>query len=208
MKLIVFGATGSIGRQLVLRALHSGYHVTAFARNPQKLSDIKHEKLQVRVGDVLNYDSVLEAIRGHEAVFCTLGAGRKGRVRAEGTGNIITAMKEAGIRRFICQTTLGVGKSWDNLNFFWKRIMFGWFLKEAFEDHELQEKHIERSRLDWTIVRPGAFTNGPVTGKFRHGFPPHDRTTKLKISRGDLSLFMLQQLKNEEYMGKAVGLSY
>jgi putative NADH-flavin reductase len=172
------------------------------------LSDIKHEKLQVRVGDVLNYDSVLEAIRGHEAVFCTLGAGRKGRVRAEGTGNIITAMKEAGIRRFICQTTLGVGKSWDNLNFFWKRIMFGWFLKEAFEDHELQEKHIERSRLDWTIVRPGAFTNGPVTGKFRHGFPPHDRTTKLKISRGDLSLFMLQQLKNEEYMGKAVGLSY
>ena len=208
MKLIIFGSTGSIGKQLVLQALSLGHTVTAFARSKSKLQDIEHNHLTLYEGDVLDPASVEKAVKGHEAVLCALGAGRKGRVRSEGTRNIIRAMEKAGIKRFICESTLGAGDSKDNLNFFWKHIMFGWFLKEAYADHELQEKYIKASDLDWTIVRPAAFTDGKATGNYQHGFSSKDKSLKLKISRADVAMFMLMQLTTDEYLKKTPGLSY
>lgn len=208
MRLIIFGATGSIGRLLVLEALAMGHEVTAFARSPQKLNDFEHRNLHVVQGDVFDIAAVEKAVKGHDAVLCALGAGSKGKVRSEGTHNIIRAMENSGVRRLICQTTLGAGESKGNLNFFWKHIMFGFFLKEAFQDHELQERYVLQSRLDWTIVRPAAFMDGKATGNYRHGFSPTDKTLKLKISRADVALFMLMQLTTTEYLGKAAGLSY
>jgi putative NADH-flavin reductase len=208
MKLIIFGSTGTVGRQLILQSLELGYTVTAFARSEVKLADILHPNLRVHKGDVFDFSSVLKAVKGHDAVLCALGAGRKGKVRSEGTYNIIKAMETAGIKRLICQTTLGVGESWRNLTFFWKYIMFGWFLKEAYKDHEVQEKHVRESSLDWTIVRPGAFTNGKLTGKYKHGFGADDRSVRLKISRPDVALFMLMQLTTDDYVRKTPSLSY
>ena len=86
--------------------------------------------------------------------------------------------------------------------------MFGWYLKEAFVDHELQEKYVMNSDLDWTIVRPGAFTNGKATGNFHHGFDPNDKSVKLKISRADVAFFMLKQLQTNTYLNKTPGLNY
>jgi putative NADH-flavin reductase len=62
--------------------------------------------------------------------------------------------------------------------------------------------------LDWTIIRPGAFTDGPKTGKYRHGFPGTDRSLTLKISRADVADFMLRQLTDGAYLHKTPGLSY
>lgn len=208
MRLIIFGSSGSIGKQIVLQALSLGHHVTAFARSKSKLQDIEHNYLTIYEGDVLNITSVESAVKGHDAVFCALGAGRKGIIRSEGTRNIISAMEKAGIKRFICQTTLGAGDSQGNLNFFWKYIMFGWLLKEAFKDHELQEQYIRESKLDWIIVRPGAFTDGVATGNYRHGFSSNDKSIQLKISRADVAMFMLMQLNSDEYLKKTPGLSY
>ena len=208
MRIIIFGATGSIGKQIVMQALAQAHEVTAFVRDSLKLNDINHPKLRLAEGDVLNSASVVAHTKGHDAVFCALGAGRKGIVRSAGTKNIIDAMQTNNIDRFICQTTLGCGDSRANLNFFWKRIMFGWFLKEAFKDHELQEQHIFKSKLHWTIVRPAAFIKGNITGKFKHGFSPTDKSLQLKISRPDVALFMLEQLNTERYLRKTPGLSY
>jgi putative NADH-flavin reductase len=207
VKIIIFGSTGSIGRQLVKQALEQGHTVTAFTRDPTRVN-IKHVNLQVVQGDVLDPASVENAVQGHDAVLCSLGAGRKGTVRSEGTRNIINAMEKAGVRRFICQSTLGVGESWENLNFFWKHIMFGLLLRPAYADHVSQENHVKKSHLDWTIVRPGAFTDGERTGQYRHGFPGTDNTTKLKISRADVADFMLKQLTDDTYLHKTPGLSY
>ncbi len=168
MRVIIFGSTGSVGQLLVQKALDEKHVVTAFARNPEKIS-MMHPNLQIVQGDVLDQESVLSALPGHDAVFCTLGAGSKGGVRAIGTKNIITAMEQAGIKRFICQSTLGIGDSRGNLDFFWKYIMFGMLLRKAYADHEQQENHIVNSNLEWTIVRPGAFTDGARTQKYRHG---------------------------------------
>ncbi len=207
MKLLIFGSTGSIGRLLIKQALEQGHTVTAFTRDATKV-DIKHNNLQVTQGDVMDPALVERAIQGHEVVLCSLGAGRKGTVRSEGTRNIISAMEKVGVRRLICQSTLGVGDSRGNLNVFWKYIMFGLLLRPAYADHVRQEDYVRQSRLDWTIVRLGAFTDGERTGKYRHGFPSTDKTEKMKISRADVTNFMLKQLIDDTYLHKTPGLSY
>ncbi|MEM8664669.1 MAG: NAD(P)-binding oxidoreductase, partial [Pseudomonadota bacterium] len=145
--------------------LAEGHSVTAFARAPEALG-IAHARLTLRPGDALSEADVADAVRGHDAVVVTLGSGmsRKSRVRSAGTLNIIRGMQRNGVRRLIVQSTHGAHESWSNLNFFWKRIMFGGLLRVPFADHELQERLVEASGLDWTIVRPGSFTDGPATG--------------------------------------------
>ena len=207
MRVVIFGSTGTIGRQLVEQALADGCYVTAFARNPKSMG-MAHERLEVVKGDVLDSVAVERAVRGQDAVLCALGAGRKGGVRAAGTRNIVRAMEATGVRRLICQTTLGVGDSYGTLNFFWKHLMFGLFLREAFHDHERQEEHIKNSTLEWTIVRPGAFTDGNRTGSYQHGFPGTERGLALKISRADVADFMLRQLRDLTYLRATPGLSY
>jgi uncharacterized protein YbjT (DUF2867 family) len=208
MKIIVFGATGTIGKQLVKQALEQGNLVTAFSRDPGKLQDFDHVGLQKTKGDVLDAESVAKAIKGHEAVLCALGAGRKGTLRSSGTLHIIRGMEKENVKRLICQTTLGAGDSRSNLNFFWKRVMFGWFLKDAYEDHQLQEKHVCNSGLAWTIVRPAAFTDKIPEKPYQHGFAATYRALQLKISRQAVAEFMLQQLTTDAYLRKTPGLSY
>ncbi|MFB2936707.1 NAD(P)-dependent oxidoreductase [Aerosakkonemataceae cyanobacterium BLCC-F154] len=209
MKIVIFGASGSVGRQVVEQALEQGHTVTAFARNPAKL-DIQHRNLILFPGDVMDLSAVEQAVQGQDTVVCTLGSGQKltGTIRSEGTRQIIEAMKRSGIRRLICQTTLGAGESWGSLNFYWKYIMFGLILRNVFADHELQEQYVKQSGLDWTIVRPGAFVDGKRIGQYRHGFPGTDKTSKLKISRADVADFILKQLGDRSYLHQAPSLSY
>jgi putative NADH-flavin reductase len=207
MRLIIFGSTGSVGRLLVEQALQDNHLVTAFLRDPAKLT-ISHSNLKVIRGDVLDYHSVENAIKNQEVVLCTIGAGSKGNVRAEGTRNIIRAMENNGVRRLICQSTLGAGNSKGNLNFFWKYIMFGILLKQAYKDHELQENYVKQSKLDWTIVRPAAFTDGRRTGNYLHGFSQHEKSLALKISRADVADFILKQVTQDTYLRKTPGQSY
>lgn len=81
MKIIVFGSTGTIGRHLVNQALEHGHAVTAFARKPDKL-ETDDAKLTLAAGDVLDTGRVAEAMEGHDAILCALGAGRKGKLRS------------------------------------------------------------------------------------------------------------------------------
>jgi uncharacterized protein YbjT (DUF2867 family) len=54
MKLLIFGATGGTGRELLKQALDQGHHVVAFARNPAKIHEFQNANLQVVSGDVLD----------------------------------------------------------------------------------------------------------------------------------------------------------
>ncbi len=209
MQLVIFGATGTVGRQVVQQALEQGHTVTAFARNLTKL-DIQHPHLSFDPGDVMDAWAVEQAIQGKDAVVCVLGSGKKlkSTIRSEGTQQIIQAMEKVGVRRLICQSTLGTGDSWSNLDFFWKYIMFGFILRQVFADHERQEALVRNSSLDWTIVRPSAFTDGPRTGHYRHSFPSTDRNITLKISRADVADFILKQLSNQSSLHQTPSLSY
>lgn len=208
MNVIVFGATGTIGKLAVQQMLADGHKVTAFARSPEKLQ-ISDQNLSSIAGDATSPDDVASAIRGHDAVVVTLGAGmsRKSLIRSQGTMNVIRGMQAAGVDRLICQSTLGAHESWSNLNFFWKRIMFGLLLRPVFQDHELQESLVRASGLNWTIVRPGAFTDGPATGAYKEDFKPGYRALKLKIARADIAGFLSRQLSDLQYSHRAVAIS-
>ena len=207
MQITIFGATGSLGSLVARQALEKGYFVTAFTRNPEKLQALKYPNLTTVRGDVHNLTDIEKAVKGKQAVLCALGDGTKGRVRGPGTLNIIEAMSKMGVRRLICQSTLGLGDSWNNLNFFWKHAMFGFLLRKAFTDHQLQEKYIFNSKLDFTIVRSSAFTNGDLTHQYKVGFDDKFKNLSLKIARADVAYFMLQQLTSNEFIGKPVSIS-
>ncbi|MCL4300048.1 MAG: SDR family oxidoreductase [Anaerolineae bacterium] len=209
MKVLIFGSTGSTGRQLVEQALAQGHTVTAFARNPAKL-DIKHPKLKVVQGDVLDYAAVERAVPGHEAVLSALGtpALTKNTVRSEGTRHIIRAMEKAGVRRIICLSSIGIGDSQGMLPFHYKYILVPFLLRQGFAEHELEEDWVKRSHTDWTIVRPGAFTNGGRGGTYQHGVTVNGQTIKAKISRTDVADFMLKQLGDRSYLHQTPWVSY
>lgn len=207
MKILVFGATGTTGSAVVKRALELGHTVTAFVRNPAKMTT-QHPRLRVFQGDVMDPAAVEQVVQGHDAVISSLGAGLKGSVRSEGTRNIIRAMEQTGVRRFVSQSTLGVGDSRRNLNFYWRYVMFGMLLRRAFADHVLQERYVQQSDLDWVIVRPGALKEGDRTGHYRHGFSPAAKNLTLEISTADVADFMLQQLQTDTYLHATPGLSY
>lgn len=211
MKILVFGASGGTGRELVTQALEQGHTVTAFLRDPAKIDGIQHANLSVVSGDALDPVAVANAVQGQDAVLVTIGAGpKRTTIREDGTRNVVKAMQEAGVKRLICMSSLGVGDSRSNLPFFTKYVVVGIFLRHAFADHENQEIVVMNSALDWTLVRPPHLKDGPYTGTYQHGFAV---TTTYKdiegwISRSDVADFMLGQLADDTYVHLTPGVSY
>ncbi len=206
MNLVIFGATGTIGKILTEQALAENHQVTAFARHPERL-DICHPNLTRHTGNVLDARQVMEAMTGQDAVIIALGAGAKGNVRSTGTEHVIQAMQQNGVERLICLSTLGVGDSAQFLNFFWKYIMFGWLLKAAFRDHEQQETIVRNSGLNWTIVRPAAYTDQPHSQHFYQGSLADAAKLRLKIPRVDVASFLLAQISDKSYVHQSPALS-
>ncbi|MBH0778172.1 NAD(P)-dependent oxidoreductase [Nocardia bovistercoris] len=206
MRIAVFGATGTVGRHVVEQALERGHDVTAFTRNAAGVTR-QDARLRVVEGDVLDATAAERAVTGQDAVIVTLGDGRKGAVRFAGTRAIVEAMGRAGVRRLICQSTLGVGESRQNLNFVWKHVMFGLLLRKAYDDHVRQETLVRAADLDWTIVRPSAFTDGPRTGAYRRDIPGDATGLTLRIARADIAEFLLDQLTDTANVLRTPGIS-
>ena len=205
MKIAVFGATGSIGQCVTRQALGLGYDVTALVRQPDRVAEA-NVKLKCIQGDVLkDFAAVRQVVAGSDAVVVALGAGARGRVRAEGTRNIIEAMKLEGVKHLICQSTMGAGDSARLLNARWRWLFWG-PLRWAMADHEQQETFVRESGLDWTIVRPASFTDGPLTEAYRHGDLLGEALT-LKVSRADVAHFLVNEARQPRYIGDSVSLS-
>lgn len=199
MRVIIFGATGSLGKHITEQALQAGYSVTAFSRSASSMP-CKHLGLRRIDGDIMDAKQVANALSGHDAVIVAVGAGMRGQVRSVGTANVVAGMKKAGIRRLIALSTLGAGKSRDKLNFFWRYIMFGLLLKRAMADHEQQETYVRESGLDWTIVRPAAFTDDECALDYHHGSLDDVVDLALKVSRKDVARFMVGQVEDTSYL--------
>jgi putative NADH-flavin reductase len=209
MKLVIFGATGTVGKSGGSASFRTGtYRHRLCPQFDQARYSTSSTQLRPRRCDGCR--SSRTAIQGKDAVVCVLGAGKKlkSTIRSEGTQQIIQAMQRSGVRRLICLSTLGAGESWSNLNFYWKYVMFGFILRQVFADHQRQEALVKNSNLDWTIVRPGALTDGPHTGQYRHSFPSSDRNITLQISRADVADFILKQLSDQSSLYQSPSLSY
>jgi len=209
MKILVLGASGGTGRELVKQALDQHHDVTAFVRDAEKMRAVEHSNLEVVVGDILDQAAVTEAVAGHGAVFVTIGAGpARTDIRERGTRNVVRAMQDTGVKRLVCLSSLGVGDSKTNLSFFTRYIIVGVFLRHAFADHENQEIVVMNSTLDWTLVRPPHLKDGSHTGKYQHGFAVTHKDIKSWITRSDVADFMLKQLGDDSYLHQTSGVSY
>jgi putative NADH-flavin reductase len=208
-RVLIVGATGGTGRQLVAQALDRGHEVTAFVRDPARLG-IEHPRLRAVQGDVLDYASVEAAVRGQEAVVSALGHKRyfgPSRILSEGTRNLVRAMETHGVSRLVCQTSLCIGDSAGRMGLYYTFIVIPIVVPFYFWDKTRQERLIAASGVEWVIVRPALLTNGPARGTVRHGRRIGSFVLTKRVSRADVAAFMLDQLADDTYLRAAPGVS-
>ncbi len=203
MNIARFGASGKTGILTVYQALEKGHLVTAFARNPASVT-IQHKNLCVVQGDILEYEKVLQAVQGQEAVISALGveSRKKSTVLSDGTKNIVRAMEASGIKRFICLSSAGIMK--NDGGFVFGKIIIPLFLRETFADKIRQMEAISKSSLDWVVIRPSGLTDAPKTGKYK--IRP-DKPGSPTVPRADVADFMLKLLTDKQYDHTAPAIS-
>ena len=209
MNLLIIGASRGIGAQLLKQSLQAGHVVTALARHFQELPH-HPERLRTISGDILDEAQVREAMAGQEAVCLTIGVGvtrKPVTVFSQGTKNVLAAMAEHKVQRLLCITGIGAGDSKGHGGFLYDRIFKPLLLKTIYEDKDRQEALIKASATDWTIVRPGFLTNGPLTGNYRV-ITDVSGVTAGKISRADVAHFLLAELSANRYLGQTPLLTY
>jgi putative NADH-flavin reductase len=209
-RVLIVGATGGTGRQLVAQALERGYAVTALVRDPSVLR-VEHPRLHVLRGDVLDYPSVEAAMQTQEVVLCALGHKRfvgPTRILSEGTRNILRAMETHGVRRLVCETALGIGDSAWRMGLSYTFFVIPFILPFYFWDKTRQERLIAASRVTWVIVRPGALTDGAKRHSYTHGRRVGSVVRTVRISRADVADFMLNQMTDNTYANAAPGLCW
>ena len=209
MKTLLLGATGSLGRHLVPQALSRGHEVTVLVRDRSKLLG-PDARLHVSVGDALDPASVNDAVRGQDAIVVSLGRSdhrAPTTLFSDATKILIHAMGQHGVRRLVCVTGIGAGDSKGHGGFLYDRIIYPLFTKQTYLDKDRQEKLIRESPLDWVIVRPASFTNGPLRGKLRIATDLNGVTIR-SISRADAAEFVLDQLTDNRFIGKTPLIGY
>ena len=209
MKLLIIGATRGIGFRLLEQALQVGHAVTALVRDPQKIAK-KHDGLRVIQGDILDLESVQRAMAEQEAVCVTIGIGitwKPVTLFSQGTRNVLEAMRRQGVRRLICITGIGAGDSKGHGGFLYDRLFNPLLLKTIYEDKDRQEALIRASETEWTIVRPGFLTNGPLTKQYQV-LTDLTGVTSEKISRADVAHFIVEELAANRYSGQTPLLTY
>jgi putative NADH-flavin reductase len=210
MRLLVFGASGKTGREIVVQALDRNHRVTAFVRDPAKLA-ISNERFTAVRGDVMDPASIDAVVPGHDAVLCAIGNRQyilPSNILAKGTRHIVGAMEKHGVRRFVCETSLGVSDSFGRLGVYYTLFVYPVVMPFYWFDKEEQEKVVKKSKLEWVIVRPGQLTNGRKRGQYRHGPKVGNYLLSVSISRADVADFMLNQLGETPYLRTAVGVCY
>lgn len=209
MRILILGATGGLGKQVVRQALDQGHEVTVLVRHPDKLG-ISHHNLRWIEGNVLNPASVEAAIFGNDVVVSALGVPPRqpsGDLMQRCIPIIVEAMQRHGLRRLIF--TSGIVAKTHQLSFVPRMIMRGLtrlMLLDQVSDKQAGEEILRKSEIDWTLLYPVILTDGSVTGRYRfgehivlRGFP--------KISRADVADLILKLIADEKSISRELFVS-
>ncbi|MEO7716041.1 MAG: SDR family oxidoreductase [Capsulimonas sp.] len=207
MKLIVLGATGGTGLEIVRRAIGRGHCVTAFVRSPEKLTPFQ-DRIDVQRGDLLNVEELAKAIQGHDAVISGFGprvpiAKSDAHLLERFAIALTDAMKKTEVTRAVVISTAFLFKE----AILPPAYLFGrLFFPGVVTDAAAMEQILKNSALDWTLVRPPQLTDAAYTGKYR------ERVGRLpfagfKISRADVAEFMVQTAEDGASVRKVIGVS-
>ena len=211
MKILVMGASGKTGHEVVRQALATGHEVTAFVRDPSRL-ELRAPRLTVATGDARSADDLRRALAEQDAVISTLGGTAKGAmarplggkpgsgVIEASTAALIEAADQAGVRRVVMMSTFMLAPN------FRAGILkpLALYYKGMNDDKRAGEEALKKSRLDWTIVYATRLTDGERTGRERLVPVTEIVTPRDNVSRSDAAAFLLAQLDDNAAIRKAI----
>lgn len=203
-KILVLGATGGTGRQIIEQALARGHQVTALVRSPEKAGPLKGARLVV--GDVSDENTLREAVRGQDAVLSALGTPaspfREVTLLSTATRALVRAMKAEHVSRLVAITGIGAGDSRGHGGFLFDNVIFPLLLKKVYADKDRQEAIVKESGLDWILVRPSVLNDKPSSGSVQ---PLTDLSNFHggSISRQDVAAFVLDQLGDDTWLRRS-----
>lgn len=212
MKIVVFGATGIVGKAIVSEALVKGHEVTVLTRDARKVT-ARHEQLRVVVGNVTDRNTVRQVLEGQEAVIQSLGIGGKGDGKpttfvSEANRIIMEEMERINIRRFVAISVIGAGDSLIFLPWVYRVLVLPLFMKwfqAVIDDKNRMEPMIKKSGLDWTIVRCTTVKERPATGKVNATLD--GKGLKFSISSADMATFIADQLTDTRFLRQTPTIS-
>ena len=186
-KVVIIGATGSLA-QYVIESIKELQHIelSLFVRNKSRLSKSATEGCVVIEGDATNFNDVKNAITGQDIVYVNLAGNLE--VMAK---NIVKAMKEAGVRRIVAISSIGI---YENP------------LRSVLIPYRKLADIIEASGLDYTILRPDWFTNtNEIDYAITHKGQPESGTA---VSRKSIAAFVASIVVNPGlYKNENLGIS-
>ena len=195
MLLVVFGASGRTGRQVVAQAIERGHGVTAFVRGASRFA----APMAARVveGDARDPAAVEEAVRGAEAVISVLAlmSPDDEPQHSDATRTIVEGAERLGVRRVVVTA---------NNDVFGDREVMGEFAAHA-REHRRNRTRLQASGLDWTIGAAPWVTDDPATGWYEavvDAMAPGKR-----LPAGNFATFTLDALERDEWIGHLVGVS-
>ena len=208
MKIVVFGANGKTGLQIVKQALEKGHEVIGFIRTPGSLM-IDHTNLKITVGNLNEKLKLRDAISGADACISALG-GQSITKRSDdftnGIDSVINTMEKEGVSRLIYLSSIGAGESRLIMPQPGRFIIADLLLRVPLADHSDNEKRIANSKLRWTIVRPGGLTESTLLTDVNFGTEKIMLKGSPKISRTNVAAFILKQLEDDTFINKSVWL--
>ena len=196
MDVLVVGGHGKVGLQLLALLAERGDRARGLIRNPDHAADLEAAGAEPVVADLEAEEAkqLARAVRGSDAVVFAAGAGagsgpaRKRTVDLGGAVKMIGACGEAGVRRFLNVSAMGVGRP-DT----WAERMRPYYVAKQQADEA-----ILGSGLDYTIVRPGRLTDDPGSGTIDVG-TPLERAGE--IARADVAATLLAVLDEPRSAG-------
>ena len=208
MRIVIFGASGKTGKLLIEQALENGHQVIAYVRKLGSIS-INHSNLKLVEGNLNDKLKLKDTITGTDVCISVLGG--KSLIHrtpelVEGIANIIEAMENAGTKRFIYMSSSGAGDSRFLMAQPIRFLIVNLFLRVPLADQNSNEELISKSKLEWTIVRPGGLTDGLMTKDVKYGKDIVLMKGNRSISRASVASFILNQIDNKALNNSAVWL--
>ena len=201
MKVLVLGATGGTGRQIVSEAFAKGHSVVALVRSIAKAGDLPGAQLVE--GDVRDAQTLATALQDCSGVISSLGTPmspfREVTLLSTATRALVDTMVRQNVRRLVCITGLGAGDSRGHGGLFFDRVFMPLFLRKVYEDKNRQEEIVRSSGLDWVLVRPVVLNDKPSRGKVE-ALTDLSNVHGGSIARGDVARFVVDQLTSDAWL--------
>jgi putative NADH-flavin reductase len=214
MKVVLIGASGFVGTQVLKELLDRGHKVTAITRNPEKII-IKNENLTVKGADVFDPANLAALIAGHEAVISAYNAGWTNPnyyddfIKASEA--VEQAVKNSGVKRFLVVGGAGSLEIAPGVQLVDTPEFPAEYKTAASAARDYLNTLRKNTELNWTFLSPAINLHpGERTGKFRLGTdqPVFDEHGKSEISAEDLAVAIVDEINNNNYIKRRFTVGY